>query len=75
MPVHPLDEFLVPPILFVDETFEFKQNLFFVGALAFKSVMAILAVARHIQILLYSRRHTQDSGRTILRLQDCIYAS
>ena len=51
MPLHPIDQFNAPPLLFIDETLDNKRNLFFVGALVFRSLSAIIATARHIQNL------------------------
>jgi len=51
MPRHPIDQFNAPPLLFIDETLDNKRNLFFVGALVFRSLSAIIATARHIQNL------------------------
>ena len=51
MPSHPFDEFNAPPLVFIDETLDLKRQIFFLGALIFRSAHAIVAVARHIQNL------------------------
>lgn len=52
MPSHPFDQFNAPPVLFIDESFDSEQHIFFAGALAFKPLPAIVAVARYIQDLI-----------------------